>query len=165
MSLFRIAAILLIAAIANPLCCCYASAASPSASFEISKDAEGEGKQAQHNPDNCQHMAERDSLISQTAESGDSLVKIIHSPALDLPAFLAISELDAQTKSPVRAGSSSVPVPDTPLAQAYCVYLLWCEQRVEDEYRPFSQKTDPHGLARAMPPVRTPKRSAYLHRT
>lgn len=131
MSFFRIVAVLIVAAIANPWCCCYAGSSdmedtvSYHGCCEASKDMTSEGEQSPgHSPENCQHMIDRDAQINHSVDSGDSLHKLAQALILDLPTFLRPSELDLQSKSSNKEGFASVSLPDTPFAQAYCVYLL-----------------------------------------
>lgn len=131
MSLFRLVAIFAIAAIVNPICCCYSVAnevdesVSDHGCCELSREASSENKGAgEHNPEKCQHMAEREAQISQSIESSASLVKHSHSFLLDSGDYVGISWQSSQSERFTKAISAPVPIPETPLNVAYCVYLI-----------------------------------------
>ncbi|MCH6256819.1 hypothetical protein MLD52_09695 [Puniceicoccaceae bacterium K14] len=129
MIFFKTAAILLIAAIANPFCCCLAGmdtleeASEYHGCCEAVKDTQNEAA-TQHNPDNCPHEAEKGAQIVENADSGSALVKLIDFVVFDFPGILGISETNFREEFTARAIFAERAIPDTPLAQTYCVYLL-----------------------------------------
>ncbi len=133
MLLGKVAALLLIAALANPLCCCLgigALAAAPTplpAEHACCGDAGAEAdKTAGHSDEQCPHLSEKSSKIWQTADSLSALAKTLcHQPALDRPLFAPLPPL-ARTVALLPAYDApddTAPV-GRRVSQSYCVYRL-----------------------------------------
>ncbi len=128
MPFLKTVAIILIAAIANPICCCFAGISSEvEASLQhgccSTEDGQRESSQ-QHATDECPHQLEKASKISQSGDLADSLAKsLLHFPTVR-PSFEAQcgTALFASARLPVGKGEKALPI--AAIAQAYCVYLL-----------------------------------------
>ena len=132
MKSYKAVAALLIAVFANPLCCCLSANASQSATHVAKADnhacchsqqTEAERDLSGHDKQECQHQLQKDSKISQSPDSSDTLSKPLLLTTTFHPADLCIrASLEPQTDI-LSAKSIAVPK-DAPTPQANCVYLL-----------------------------------------
>lgn len=131
MSAIKLTAIFLITAIINPLCCCLdlsaedletASAAEHSccstAPDPTNADAKG------HTQADCPHASDKNSQISESPYSHDSGVKSQISQqailyVLDFPQRDSARETTSRYQK-----NSSCLIPETPVPEEYCVYIL-----------------------------------------
>ncbi len=136
MPFFNTVAVVLIAAIANPLCCCLADVtvdSEPIPAKQLPVDhicclaSQGDESQQQspeeHTPSDCPHQIEKDSQIRQI-DSGDSLAKPVFFVAKPLSANIFESDFKILSKTAIPDRTTEVRSRSIQVAQSYCVYLL-----------------------------------------
>ncbi len=134
MPFYKTIAILLVAAIANPLCCCFAAFSGQEQAVEqamvehacCSKDhgQQQTSTSEKKSHQDCPHQLEKESQISQAADSFDS--QLI--PHLFILANLA-QYLETLAPAPLANSYPNYEAPEQtiaapPLLQGYCVYLI-----------------------------------------
>jgi hypothetical protein len=137
MSFFKIITVLLVAAIANPFCCCNTGLAAmmtgsavkdisdePFCCEETNSSGDHQKGNEDHSPSDCSHQYEKDSQINQTTDSGHTFLKL-SSHVVEL---LPVLEYGIGVNAiPLRKNSSyekdTLP-PNTAISKVYCVYLL-----------------------------------------
>ena len=137
MPLLKTVAFLLIAAIANPLCCCLAIAAdaSETANSETptaehacclanQSSKTDHPPPARHDPSDCPHEVDKASQISQSANAADSLIKSSLFLLTELPPLFAEVLIDSVYSYARSNHAQIVSKPRQPLSQTHCVYLL-----------------------------------------
>ena len=131
MNFFKTVSVFLIAALANPLCCCFAEgsveaeAATQHGCCDVKVEDQGATTGASaHDSSECPHSVEKESQISESADSSESFSKSLHFYVHVLPFLIeTYSETVVATETLVWS-SDGVQIPTTPIAQAYCVYLI-----------------------------------------
>lgn len=137
MPYFKTVAILLIAALASPLCCClaFSTGASETANSKASSTEHAcclvdqsvktdQASQGQHDSSDCPHEYDKASQISQSANASDSLIKSNLFLLTELPALFEEVLVDSVYCYARSNHEQIVSKPRQPLLQAYCVYLL-----------------------------------------
>lgn len=137
MPLLKTVAILLIAALANPICCCLAFSADVAETAnneEFSAEhacclANQSAKkdqipQERHDPRDCPHEYEKDSQISQSANAADALIKLSLFLPTELPLPLEGIRIDSAYSYARSNHEQILSKTRQSLSQTHCVYLL-----------------------------------------
>ncbi len=134
MPFYKTIAIVLVATIANPLCCCFAAFSGQEQAVEqpmvehacCSMD---QGHQQTSSPqkkshEQCPHQLEKGSQISQAADSFDSQLVPHLFILANLPQYLEILEPTPLANSYFNYEATGQTIAAPPLRQEYCVYLI-----------------------------------------